>query len=163
VDVGGGASLLVDRLLARGFTDVTLVDISAAALDEVAARLGEGQHRACIRFERADIREWLPARQYSAWHDRAVFHFIADDAGVAAYLAKVRKFVAPGGFAVFGTFAEDGPTACSGLPVRRYTAAQLGAALGPEAFEVVKMLRHVHTTPAGGPQAFSWVVARRLG
>jgi len=96
VDIGGGASLLIDRLLARGFTDVTLVDISAAALDYVSARLGGEQQKALIRLERADIREWLPTRPYFIWHDRAVFHFVTNDAYVFAYISKVREFVLPG-------------------------------------------------------------------
>ena len=161
MDIGGGASLLIDRLLARGFTDVTLVDISAAALDEVSARLGGEQQKALIRLERADIREWLPTRPYFIWQDRAVFHFVTNDAYVFAYISKVREFVLPGGYAVFGTFAEDGPTTCSGLPLRQYTTEQLADTLGHETFSIVKMLRHVHTTPSGGTQAFSWVVARR--
>ncbi len=164
VDVGGGASSLVDALVADGFRDVTVVDLSQVALDEAAARIAasdatEGRD-AHVAWVQADVREWTPIRSFDLWHDRAVSHFLTEPADRARYWQLVRDHVAPGGHVVIGTFAEDGPTMCSGLPVARSSAAGLLAELG-DAFEVVTTEREVHVTPAGGDQSFSWVVARR--
>jgi hypothetical protein len=123
IDVGAGASTLVDRLLDQGHTDLTVLDVSSEALDLVAARLGEraGQvARICH-----DLLTWHPTRQFRLWHDRAVFHFLTEPGDRGAYVTLVTRSVEPAGALVLGVFAKDGPTSCSGLPAARYSAAEL--------------------------------------
>jgi SAM-dependent methyltransferase len=158
VDVGAGSSFLVDRLVERGFGDVTLLDASAHALAVVRARLGDAA--GAVTFVCSDVLRWRPDRRYGLWHDRAVFHFLVDDADRAAYVDLVAGAVHRGGYLVVGTFAADGPTHCSGLPVARYTTAEL-AAVFSASFALVQEARDDHTTPAGGIQPFSWVALRR--
>ncbi len=158
IDVGGGASRLVDRLLERGFGDVTVLDLSAAALDVARARLGAGAAR--VQWIVGDVTTWEPARRYALWHDRAALHFLTDPADRAAYFARLRRALLPDGHAIIATFAPDGPARCSGLPVQRYDADSLGAALGPE-FELLDSRRHTHVTPAGVEQRFHFGAFRR--
>jgi SAM-dependent methyltransferase len=159
LDVGGGRSTLVEDLLQRGFTDIGVMDLSAVALDETKQRLGA----------RADHVHWLvgditdaelPSGYYALWHDRAVFHFLADIGDRARYAAAMAHAVRPGGYAVIGTFATDGPEHCSGLPVARYDASSLASEFAPE-FEPVAHSRDMHRTPSGNEQAFTYVVLRR--
>lgn len=165
VDVGGGASTLVDALVSDGHRDVTVVDISAQALQESAVRLAleasdpEAGH-ATVHWIQADIREWEPEAMYDLWHDRAVYHFLTERTDQQHYWNVVRDHVRVGGHVVMATFAEDGPTMCSGLPVQRYSAEELLEAMG-EGFALVASAREMHRTPSGGEQAFTWVVARR--
>ena len=158
IDIGGGASRLVDGLLARGFTDVTVLDLSEAALAAARARLGGPA--AQVAWLAADATTWQPTRSYAVWHDRAAFHFLTDPADCAAYLARLRRAVAPGGHAILGTFAPDGPARCSGLPVMRYDADSLAATLGP-AFALLDTRRHAHVTPSGAVQRFQFSTFRR--
>lgn len=155
VDVGAGAGTLPDRLLAGGWTDVTLLDVSASALDLVRGRLGDA-----VSYVVSDVAAWRPERTYGAWHDRAVFHFVTDPATRDAYAAVAAAAVAPGGVAVVATFATDGPESCSGLPVCRYDADALAAAFG-DAFAPEHAEREEHVTPWGAVQPFTWVVLRR--
>jgi 2-polyprenyl-3-methyl-5-hydroxy-6-metoxy-1,4-benzoquinol methylase len=151
VDVGAGAGVLVDGLLARGFSDVTLLDVSEAALDVVRARLGETGNK--VRYVATDVTAWKPDRTFALWHDRAVFHFLVDPGARGLYRATLAAALQPGGAAVIATFADDGPEKCSGLPVRRYAPEELAAELAP----VVRMVdsrRIVHTTPRGSEQRF---------
>jgi SAM-dependent methyltransferase len=157
VDVGGGASTFVDALVAEGFTDLTLLDISAAALDTVRARLSA---QAGVGFVHEDLSSWSPPRHFDLWHDRAVFHFLVDEPSRRRYLSTLRRAVAPGGLVVMATFASDGPRSCSGLPVARYSPAALSDAIGPD-FVLVEQAREEHVTPAGVVQPFTWVAARR--
>ena len=154
LDVGGGASRLVDALLDRGFLDLTVLDVSAQALDRARARLGERADR--VKWIVADVTRFEPAERYALWHDRAVFHFLTAAEDRAAYARALDRAVAPGGHVVVGTFALDGPERCSGLPVVRYDASGLAAALGPS-FTLVETVRHEHVTPAGRTQAFTFV------
>jgi len=158
IDIGGGASLLVDRLAARGFTDLTVLDISQHALDEVRHRLGS-QARV-VSLVHHDLLGWEPDRQYDIWHDRAVFHFLPDPTARARYVDIATRAVRDDGALVIGTFAEDGPTQCSGLPVTRYSPVQL-ASVFAESFSLVEYEREEHVTPAGVVQPFTWVVLRR--
>lgn len=161
VDVGGGSSRLAGALLARGYTDVTVVDLSRAALELARARLGPDGDR--VTWIAANLLDWEPAAQhYAVWHDRAVVHFLTDDADRDSYAAQVRRALTPGGHAIIATFAPDGPERCSGLPVRRSAPEDLARLLGP-AFTPVSAHREVHRTPSGREQAFSWLVARRDG
>lgn len=159
VDAGAGESLLVDRLLERGYTDLTVLDVSRVALDAVAARLGEAAAR--VRFVVADLTTWVPDRRHALWHDRGHFHFLVDPDDRARYVGVATAAVAPGGHLVVATFAADGPTHCSGLPVRRCDAGILAADFRP-AFEPVAAEREIHLTPTGDPQPWTWGVFRRV-
>ena len=158
IDIGGGASRLTASLQARGYTDLTVLDVSSEALRVARESVGRPDE---VTWIRADLLDWAPGRTWSVWHDRAVFHFLTDPAGRAAYRDLLRRAVAPGGAVVVATFAEDGPESCSGLPVARYDPAGLLAELGPGLVEVGHG-RVDHTTPAGSVQPFTWVAARRL-
>ncbi len=160
VDIGGGASRLVDSLLVRGFKHVTVLDISQAALDAAKARLGDRASE--VEWVAADVTKWQPAQAFDIWHDRAAFHFLTDPADRSAYLARLRRAVRPGGHVIIGTFAVDGPEQCSGLPVNRYDAASLAAELG-EGFELVDSLRQDHATPWNSIQLFQFCTFRRTG
>jgi trans-aconitate methyltransferase len=157
IDVGGGASTLADLLLERGFRDVTVLDLSSVALDEVRRRLAAG----AVELVCADVLRWTPPRRYSLWHDRAVLHFLVGDDDRQRYLDRLHEAVRPGGFVILGTFAPDAPPTCSGLPVVRYAPAELAKLLG-ERFELLEMRREEHRTPRGNVQPFTWI-AGRLG
>jgi trans-aconitate methyltransferase len=158
IDVGGGASRLVDHLLAEGFRDVTVLDLSGAALD--AARVRLGAEAAKVHWIVADVTAWEPPRTYDIWHDRAAFHFLTEAPDRAAYVARLTRALKIGGHAIIATFATDGPERCSGLPVMRYDAMSLGQALGP-AFRLVDTWRHEHATPRDARQRFQFSVFRR--
>jgi SAM-dependent methyltransferase len=157
LDIGGGASRLVDHLIDRGFQDVTVLDLSEAALESAKARLGA--LAAKVHWIVADATGWEPQNAYDIWHDRAAFHFLTEDRDRAAYVARLERALRTGGYAVVATFALDGPERCSGLPVVRYDSASLGQILGP-AFQFVHTRRHVHTTPWGSDQSFQFSVFR---
>lgn len=160
VDIGGGASNLVDVLLTRGWTDVTVVDIAAPALVAAQARLGDEAVR--VQWEVADITSWNPPRQYGVWHDRAVFHFLTEPEQQAEYRRALLAGTAPAAHVIIATFAPEGPEKCSGLPVQRYDAASLSAALGGE-FTLLGDWREEHLTPWGAAQKFVWCVFQRTG
>lgn len=156
IDVGGGASSLVDHLVAAGFTDVSVLDVSEVALDQGRGRLGP---RPEVTWLHRDVLAWRPVRRFGLWHDRAVFHFLTDEGDRSTYLATLARAIEPGAGLVMATFAEDGPTHCSGLPVARYSAEELVDVLG-ERFTLVGARRERHTTPAGTVQPFTWVAGR---
>jgi SAM-dependent methyltransferase len=158
VDVGAGASGLASALLADGYTDLTVADISDAALQQAKAALGT--HAEAVRWVRADVRSHDFGRCYELWHDRAVFHFMVSTADRDAYLETLRRTLAPGGHAIFATFGPAGPTCCSGLPTRRYDALELTRRLGPDFHPEASRL-HEHTTPSGQRQQFLYLLARR--
>ena len=157
VDVGGGASHLVDRLLEVGYRDLTVVDLSTEALTTARDRVGE----APVTWVVADVRDWQPVRTFDVWHDRAAYHFLTDPDDQQHYWQLVHDTVVPGGHVIVATFADDGPEQCSGLPVTRYSASQLAVAMG-ERFTVLESQSEQHTTPTGGTQSFVWVLARRI-
>jgi 2-polyprenyl-3-methyl-5-hydroxy-6-metoxy-1,4-benzoquinol methylase len=156
IDVGGGASSLADDLLDHGFTDVSVLDVSRAALAVVRQRLGSN---ASVSLLQEDLLTWKPQRRYDLWHDRAVFHFLVDQSDQETYLRTLRAALRPAGFVIMATFASDGPKYCSGLPVSRYSSVDLSKALGPQ-LQVVESFRTQHVTPAGVEQPFAWVAAR---
>ena len=158
IDVGGGASSLVDRLIERGWSDLTVLDIAAPALEVAKVRLGPMADR--VRWQIADVTAWRPDRAYDVWHDRAVLHFLTEPEQRAAYLGALATGTATGALVIVATFAPDGPDRCSGLPVRRYDSAALAAGLGP-GFVLQRDWREEHRTPGGGRQAFQWCVFRR--
>jgi len=158
VDVGSGMSALVDRLIDDGYHDLTLVELSGRALDEVRARLGERARFAT--FVRADVLDWSPDRAYDVWHDRAAFHFLTDDFDRVRYVAQAAEAVRPGGSLIVATFAADGPTHCSGLPVRGHDPDDLARTFAP-AFTLESHEREEHVTPAAATQPFTWAVLCR--
>lgn len=152
IDVGGGASTLVDDLLNDGFKHVSVLDLSASALAVAHARLGaKGKDVSWIAGDIRDVK--LSEQTYDIWHDRAVFHFLTEPADRAAYVRQVMKAVKPGGHVIVATFAPDGPEQCSGLPVARYAPDQLHGEFGPS-FELVAHTSEAHKTPWGSVQHF---------
>ena len=158
IDVGGGASSLVDHLLDLGHSDLSVLDISVAALDAVKGRLGA--RAASVRWLAGDITREKPAGPYRLWHDRAVFHFLTEADDRRAYVAALAAAVPAGGHAIIATFAEDGPERCSNLPVCRYSPDRLAAELAPK-LAMIDSQRETHTTPARGRQDFIYCVFRR--
>lgn len=158
IDIGGGASRLVDSLLQDGYRDVTVLDLSANALDAAKRRIGPAA--STVDWIVADATAWRPARSYDVWHDRAAFHFLTDPRDRAAYVERLRSAVAPGGHVIIATFALDGPEKCSGLPVQRHDSASLAAELGP-GFDLVETRSEVHHTPWNSTQAFQFSRFRR--
>jgi 2-polyprenyl-3-methyl-5-hydroxy-6-metoxy-1,4-benzoquinol methylase len=158
IDVGGGASRLVDALLDEGFASITVLDVSDKALATSKARLGA--QGAKVHWTAADVTVWEPSQAYDLWHDRAAFHFLTDPQDRAAYAQRVLRAVRPGGHVIIGTFAVNGPERCSGLPVVRHSAASLGQMLGPS-FEPVESRTHAHHTPAAAVQRFQFSRFRR--
>ena len=152
IDVGGGASTLVDDLLADGFDQLSVLDLSGAALNAARRRLGA--RAGSVHWLEADITKLiLPGDAYDVWHDRAVFHFLTTPEDRAAYMRNVGRAVKLGGHVIVATFAENGPLQCSGLPVMRYTAETLHAEFG-EAFTLLKHEKETHRTPTGTEQQF---------
>lgn len=159
IDIGGGASRLVDSLTEKGFRAVTVLDLSEAALEAAKARLGD--RAAQVRWLVADATAWEPPETYDIWHDRAAFHFLTEAQDRAAYVTRLRGALKPGGHAIIATFALDGPEKCSGLPVVRYDAASLNKTLGQD-FTLVSTRPHAHATPWGSVQSFQFSVFRRV-
>jgi trans-aconitate methyltransferase len=158
IDIGGGASRLVDALVDRNVRQVTVLDLSAAALDAAKQRLGN--RGASVKWVVADVTAWEPSQTYDLWHDRAAFHFLTDQAAQWAYVDRLKKAVKPGGHVIIGTFALDGPERCSGLPIVRYDAASLSAMLGTD-FKLIDARRHDHATPWGAVQRFQFSTFHR--
>ena len=152
IDVGGGASVLVDELLNAGYRNLTVLDLAESALTASRARLGERAQS--VQWIAADITQAdLPAAQYDVWHDRAVFHFLIDPEDRARYVEQVLKSVKPGGHVIVATFGPGGPLQCSGLDVERYTPDALHAEFGTP-FRLLGHETEIHHTPAGKEQEF---------
>ena len=158
IDVGGGASRLVDELVKRGYGDVTILDLSQAALQAAQARLG-GKARG-VEWIVADATDWRPRRTYDLWHDRAAFHFLTNPEDRTGYIQRLTAALKPGGHAIIATFALDGPERCSGLPIVRYDAAALSGELG-DGFTLMETRAHAHATPWGSVQRFQFSVFQR--
>jgi hypothetical protein len=159
IDIGGGESRLVDRLLDAGYSDITILDLSENAIAATQKRLGTRAARA--QWIVADIADWRPSRKYRLWHDRAVLHFLTDPLDRQAYVANLLAATDPGSCIVISTFALDGPEKCSGLPVVRYSAETLAAELGPRV-RLVDTQRDDHATPWGSIQRFQFSRFTRL-
>lgn len=161
LDAGGGASVLVDDLLAEDFRNLMVLDLSGAALARSQERLGALAAQA--RWIESDVLDvQLPEAGLDIWHDRAVFHFLTSEAEQQHYVAKVRHAVRMNGHVIVATFAEEGPQRCSGLEVQRYSPASLKAVFG-DGFELLKSSREAHVTPAGKEQIFNYCLFRRIG
>jgi SAM-dependent methyltransferase len=158
IDVGGGASRLIDSLVERKMGQITVLDLSGAALEAARERLGEAG--AGVEWIVADVTTWEPAKTYDLWHDRAAFHFLTDQADQSAYADRLKRAVKRGGYVIIGTFALDGPDRCSGLPIMRHDAASLSAMLGTD-FNLIDARRHGHATPWGAVQRFQFSTFRR--
>ena len=160
IDVGGGASTLVDDLLARGYRKLTVLDVSQTALDVTKTRLGEsgkGVRWICADATQAD----LPGQAFDVWHDRAVFHFLTAPEQRNAYVSLAERAVKPGGHVIVGTFGPEGPTKCSGLDVVRYDAGSLHGEFG-ERFRLVQSFKELHETPFGTTQQFLYCYCRLI-
>lgn len=152
IDVGGGESTLADDLLGRGYRNLTVLDMSAVALDATKRRLGTLADQ--ITWVESDIAVAdLPEHRYDLWHDRAVFHFLTESSQRGAYIRVLKKVLKPGGHVVIGTFGPTGPSRCSGLEVRRYDVQPLSDEIGT-GFELLTSTLEDHRTPAGSSQQF---------
>jgi SAM-dependent methyltransferase len=158
IDVGGGASLLVDRLLDLPFERIAVLDIAETAIDKARLRLGERSKR--VQWIAADVTGIWDVGTFCVWHDRAVFHFLTDAADRRKYVDLARRTLPEGGHLIIASFADDGPRRCSGLDVCRYNADSMAAQLG-EDFWLVRDARETHTTPGNAAQAFFYGVFRR--
>ncbi len=164
IDVGGGASMLVDDLLEQGYDNISVLDLSASALEVAQNRLGEEAKKVgwleadvtCLDLPKYDLKQGI-----DVWHDRAVFHFLTDEEDRRRYVDTVLKAVKPGGFVLIATFAEGGPKECSGLPVQRYSANGIHDEFGSP-FEMLGSLEESHLTPFGSEQQFVYCYCRKL-
>lgn len=159
IDVGGGASRLVDHLLGLGYEDLTVLDISGASLERARSRLGADGDR--VQWIEADVTGFEPPRSYSLWHDRAAFHFLTAAEARRQYVDVLRRAVPVGGQVIIATFAPDGPQRCSGLDIVRYDANSLSRVLGPS-FSLLESRRETHLTPQGREQRFGFHRFERL-
>jgi len=153
IDVGGGASVLVDHLLDLGYSNLAVLDVSRAALSASRSRLGA--RAAAVEWFEADVTTFEPPHRYALWHDRAAFHFLTDAGDRAHYVATLRRALNPGGAVIIATFAPDGPPKCSGLDVVRYDERSIAAELGAE-FELREVRREAHFTPGKVEQQFRY-------
>ncbi|BAO45589.1 class I SAM-dependent methyltransferase [Thiolapillus brandeum] len=159
IDVGGGASRLVDHLIDQGWNRLSVLDIAANALDRARQRLGEKAGK--IQWLEADLLEVDPGDSYRIWHDRAVFHFLTAPEDRARYLQRLEASLEPGGHLIIATFAPEGPESCSGLPVQRYSPEQLSQTLGDK-FQLQETVTEEHHTPTGKNQSFIYCRFRYL-
>lgn len=158
VDIGAGSSRLVDCLLDQGFRRITVLDLSETALLTARARLSPD---APVEWVVANVLHWQPSGHFDVWHDRAAFHFLTEASDQDAYLRVMDRALVPGGHAIIGTFAPDGPTSCSGLPVAGYDAALLSERLG-SGYQLVRSLSHEHRTPWDSVQRFHFALFREV-
>ena len=159
IDVGGGASMLVDGLLTRGYEQVAVLDIAAPALEHAKCRLGD--KASSVQWIVADVREANSLGEFDIWHDRAVFHFLVDAADRQKYAAVASRTVPVGGHVIIATFSPTGPEKCSGLPTCRYSSNSLACELGA-GFKLVKEVPEIHITPCGKNQAFVYTMFLRV-
>lgn len=158
IDVGGGDSFLVDYLLERGYTDVTVLDISEASLTRAKIRLGE--KASLVKWIVADASDFHPDRKYALWHDRAAFHFLTEEKQIANYIATVENFILKNGHLIIGTFSENGPTKCSGLEIQQYNEHSLHRRF-EKYFERINCMRVDHLTPSKNIQNFLFCSFRK--
>jgi SAM-dependent methyltransferase len=151
IDVGGGSSVLVDRLLETGYIDISVIDLSPTALRNSRTRLGERARD--VTWIESDITDHMFDHHFAIWHDRAVFHFLTEPEDQERYVDQIRNVIPAGGHVIIATFAPDGPDQCSGLPVQRYDEQSLSDVLGA-GFEPMRFEREAHRTPSGSIQRF---------
>jgi SAM-dependent methyltransferase len=160
IDIGGGDSLLADHLLEQGYTDITVLDISALAIKRAKSRLGE--RSSAVKWMVSDVRDFRPIRAYGLWHDRAAFHFLNERADIERYVALVSGAVSTGGYFILGTFSDKGPEKCSGLPITQYSIEAMKKRF-KMAFEPVDCQNIAHQTPSGDIQDFTFCCFRQVG
>ena len=160
IDVGAGASVLVDQLLLNGYTDLSVLDISKNALDISRRRLGKRATEVAWLVD--DVTAFQPGRAFALWHDRAVFHFLTEPSQQSAYRSTLMRALASGGQAIIGTFAVDGPLRCSGLEIAQYDAVRIQTVMGAD-FTLLQESRESHVTPFGSTQNFAWFRLRYQG
>ena len=153
IDVGGGASVLVDYLCEEGYTNVSVLDISAKALAYCQARLGDNANR--VEWYEEDVTKFKPPHQFSLWHDRAVFHFLTEQDQKKKYIEILNKSLKPGGYLILAAFAIGGPSRCSGLDIVQYNSEKLLKDLG-EGYILIEEVKEMHITPAKKEQLFSY-------
>ena len=159
IEVGSGDSYLGDFLIEKGYSEITLLDISEKALDIIRKRLSAKTEK--ITFLAADVTCFSSSETFDLWHDRAVFHFLTDIADIQKYVANVSEKLVSGGYLILGTFSTNGPDMCSGLHVQRYSEAEL-AGLFEKDFKKVKCFTELHQTPSGTEQNFLFCVFQRI-
>lgn len=159
IDIGGGDSFLVDNLLDLGYKDVTVLDISATALDKAKQRLGERANK--VKWIVADEATFKPSEKYDFWHDRAAFHFLTDEQEIENYLNTVQQSIKPTGVLVIGTFSEQGPKYCSGIEIKQYSETTMTERL-TKFFKKIKCINVDHKTPSNTVQKFIFCSFRRL-
>ncbi len=153
IDIGAGESYLADYLLADGFSDLTILDISEEALDHTRLRFGKKAEN--LKWITADISKFIPEEKYDLWHDRAAFHFLTEETQIQNYLKTLENSINPGGFVIMGTFSEKGPIKCSGLEIRQYSIAEISDLLA-ENFQKLHCENIDHITPSGAVQNFTF-------
>lgn len=158
IDVGAGASVLVDHLQQAGYRNISVLDISPQALAHARARLGAGASQ--VHWIEADVTQFVPAQTYDVWHDRAVFHFLTQPADRQRYVTTLKQAINVGGLVIIATFAIGGPDKCSGLDIVQYDAERLTRELGDE-FELIETIEEGHNTPSGMLQRFIYFVLLR--
>lgn len=158
IDVGGGASVLVDKLIGQGFHDLTVLDISSKALDYAKERLGIRAET--VKWIEADVTEFESPEKYDLWHDRAVFHFLINEDDRKKYVRNMNQVLKPGGYVIIAAFSIAGPLKCSGLNVEQYSPEKMKNELG-DSFELVKSVNEEHLTPGGKEQKFTYCCFRK--
>lgn len=159
IDVGGGASTLVDSLCDEGYTNVSVLDISKTALKHAQQRLGDKADE--VEWYEEDITRFNPPQQFSIWHDRAVFHFLTEQTDRESYVKVLKRALKPNGHLIIAAFSIGGSTKCSGLDVVQYNAKKLMLELG-DSFQLVTMINDVHVTPANKEQQFTYFYLKKL-
>jgi len=153
IDIGAGEGFLADFLLADGFTNLTILDISEEALEHTKLRLGENSKN--LTWITADISSFVPKEKYDLWHDRAAFHFLTEETQVQNYLKTLENSINPGGYVILGTFSEKGPAKCSGLEIKQYSVAEMSNLLSQH-FQKLHCENIDHITPSGAVQNFTF-------
>lgn len=159
IDIGGGASTLIDFMLEEGYQNLSVLDISRSAIEQAKKRLGDSADK--VKWIEHDITEFLTDEKYDVWHDRAVFHFLTDTLDRASYVHTMSRALKPGAHAIIATFDLNGPEKCSGLDVQRYNPDSMMAVLGDQ-FEFVDTISEEHVTPGGAKQNFVYCRFKRV-
>jgi len=159
IDIGGGDSFLVDNLLDLGYQDITVLDISAVALDKAKQRLGDRADK--VKWIVADAATFRPTEKYDFWHDRAAFHFLTQEQEIESYLDTVQKSIQPTGVFIIGTFSEQGPKKCSGIEIKQYSETTMNDRL-TKFFEKIRCITVDHKTPFDTIQNFIFCSFRKL-
>ncbi|MGK7392259.1 MAG: class I SAM-dependent methyltransferase [Candidatus Cyclobacteriaceae bacterium M2_1C_046] len=158
IDIGGGDSLFADHLIEFGYQDITVLDISAEALERAKKRLGSNASK--VKWIASDIVDFTPTEEYDLWHDRATFHFLVKEDEIKKYVETVNKAIKSGGYLILGTFSEQGPEKCSGLNIKQYSEGSMNSRFD-EAFEKLKCKKSDHKTPSGSIQNFIFCSFRK--